>query len=101
MPTMKRQEDDLPIESDLSRGICAALDVVCEWQMGLPLLLLLVSHRPLAFMAGQLLMLALPLNLLLPGLSLRAWADLLSHPQGPVLLQRRLAEGTVPPVSRR
>jgi hypothetical protein len=48
-----------------------------------------------------LLMLALPLNLLLPGLSLRAWADLLSHPQGPVLLQRRLAEGTVPPVSRR
>ena len=76
-------------------SVCDMLDFVCERQMELPLLLLLASHRPLAFVAGQLLLLALPLTLLMPALPLRVWAELLSHPQGPALLQRRLADAPI------
>lgn len=103
MPTMKQlqsaketTEDDRKGALDhASSSVCDMLDFVCERQMELPLLLLLASHRPLAFVAGQLLLLALPLTLLMPALPLRVWAEILSHPQGPTLLQRRLADAPI------
>jgi hypothetical protein len=110
MPTMKQLQSDkettenAPIGAlrhstgalnHASSSVCNMLDFVCERQMELPLLLLLASHRPLAFVAGQLLLLALPLTLLMPALPLRVWAELLSHPQGPTLLQRRLADAPI------
>ena len=45
-----------------------------------PLLLLLASHNPLAFVAGQLLYVIAPLGLLLGWESVTDWAALLSAP---------------------
>jgi hypothetical protein len=55
---------------------------LAQREMLRPVLLFLIGHRPFGFIAGQCLLLALPLGLLFPAWPLRTWADLLSHPQG-------------------
>jgi hypothetical protein len=59
-------------------------------------LLLLASHRPLAFVTGQLLYALAPLGLLLGWESVTDWADLLSAPNG---TQRLTAQLTTPPAA--
>jgi hypothetical protein len=58
--------------------------------LALPLLCFIAGHRPLAFMAGQMLYLFEPLAGLLGQSSVRAWAALLSDPAGPALLTQTL-----------
>jgi hypothetical protein len=54
--------------------------VLHRHQLATPLLLMLASHRPLAFVTGQLLYGLAPLGLLLGWESVTAWASLLSTP---------------------
>lgn len=73
-------------------------------QMLLPALLFLVSHRPIAFVAGQGLFLLQPLEILLNGTGWHDWAALLSHPRGPAALEAFLLatlDGTTPPIASR
>jgi hypothetical protein len=60
-----------------------------------PALLLLTSHRPLAFVAGQLLYLLEPLAGLAGQPRLQPWAELLSDPDRLAELERLLAEENV------
>jgi hypothetical protein len=64
-------------------------------QLTTPLLLLLASHNPLAFVAGQLLYAIAPLGLLLGWESVTRWAALLSAPDA----TRRLTILLTPPDS--
>jgi hypothetical protein len=59
-----------------------------------PALLLLAGHKPLAFVAGQVLYGLAPIAALLGAQSLQAWAALLSAPDGPAQLQRALEHAT-------
>ncbi|MEZ4635702.1 MAG: hypothetical protein R2856_12195 [Caldilineaceae bacterium] len=56
----------------------------------LPLLLFVTAHRPLGFVAGQLLFAAQPLTLLFPKMSLRGLAETLSDVDGGKRLEARL-----------
>ncbi len=94
MRTMRKRsapsQDAILSAGELPPQVEATLQSVAERQLLRPLLLLLVGHRPLAFMAGQCLLLALPLEMLCTGLPIRAWAEVLNHADGPALLERRL-----------
>ncbi|GEM_PF-3353041 len=70
----------------------ASLAALAQRQQLLPALLLLSGHRPLAFLAGQLMLLLQPLAADLAPEAWPAWARLLSHPDGPAALEARLAE---------
>lgn len=56
----------------------------------LPMLLFVTAHRPLGFVAGQLLFAAQPLTLLFPSLNLRVWAETLSNVDGVRRMEERL-----------
>ena len=56
----------------------------------LPVLLFVTAHRPLGFVAGQLLFAAQPLTLLFPSLNLRVWAEMLSDMDGLQRVEERL-----------
>ncbi len=58
--------------------------------MAAPLLLFLAGHRPLAFVTGQLLHFSSPFGALLGLEGMNDWAELLSHPDGPALLESEL-----------
>jgi hypothetical protein len=60
-------------------------------QLTTPLLLLLASHRPLTFIAGQFFYLLAPLGLLLGWESISEWAALLSAPEANQRLTTLLA----------
>jgi hypothetical protein len=83
MPTMKNEDRLPPFVEETAISLS-------QRQMLRPALLFLISHRPFSFIAGQCLLLALPLGLLFPAWPLRAWADLLSHPQGLKRVERCL-----------
>jgi hypothetical protein len=83
MPIMKNEERLPPFVEEAAISLS-------QRQMLRPALLFLISHRPFSFIAGQCLLLALPLGLLFPAWPVRAWADLLSHPQGVEWLERCL-----------
>lgn len=75
------------------------VEALARRRLLLPALLFLSAHRPLAFLAGQLLWMAQPVGgllLLSPGMqnALEDWARLLSHPQGPAALEQMLATQT-------
>jgi hypothetical protein len=61
-------------------------------QLSGPLLLLLASHRPLAFVAGQLLYVAAPLAGLLGWRSVDAWAAWLSAAELPSFAEGQAAD---------
>ncbi len=71
-----------------------SLDYLARSQMLLPGLLFLSSHAPLAFVAGQMLWLLSPFEMLFPNANLGAWARLLSDPQAVASL-KRLADGAL------
>lgn len=90
MPTMKN-EDQLPPRLE------EMAIFLTQRQMLRPALLFLIGHRPFGFIAGQCLLLALPLGLLFPSWQVRPWADLFSHPQGMDRLERCLRTYIDPP----
>lgn len=59
-------------------------------QLATPVLLLLASHQPLTFVAGQLLYALVPLAALLGWESVNSWAALLSAPAATERLTARL-----------
>jgi hypothetical protein len=61
-------------------------------QLATPLLLLLASHRPLTFVAGQLLYLLAPLGALLGWEEIDTWAAMLSAPDAHARLSASLDE---------
>jgi hypothetical protein len=74
-----------------------------EQQLLTPALCFLASHQPLALVAGQLLYLLAPLAALLDRPTWKAWAALLTDPNGFAYLQGVLASGehvTPPPASQ-
>lgn len=86
VPPKDRTEDD-------SRLI-PSLNYLARSRMLLPGLLFLSSHAPLAFVAGQMLWLLSPFEMLFPNTNLGAWARLLSDPQAVASL-KRLADGAL------
>ncbi len=68
-----------------------SLAALAQRQQILPALLLLSGQRPLAFLAGQLMLLLQPLAASLSLENWSAWAQLLNHPDGPAILEARLA----------
>jgi hypothetical protein len=73
-------------ESRLRRLFC----YIDQRDLTLPLLCFIAGHRPLAFLAGQMLYLVEPLAGLLGQGSVRAWAALFSDPAGSGLLTQAL-----------
>ncbi len=69
-----------------------AAQTLAESNLALPCLLFVVSHRPCAFMTGQLLYMLAPLAALLGFSACQAWAALLSQPDGAQQLAQALAK---------
>lgn len=87
--TNAQPEDVTAIATRLAPG----LGYLASRRMLLPALLLLSSHAPLAFVAGQMLWLFSPFELLVPDAHLGEWARLLSDPQAGPALKRLLEDG--------
>lgn len=65
---------------------------LAEYNLALPCLLFVMSHRPCAFMTGQLLYVIAPLAALLGFSGCQAWAALLSQPEGVQQLEQALTK---------
>lgn len=76
----------------LPPAIRQTIDAMMQRQLGLPALLFVASHQPLAFVVGQGMHLVAPLALLWGITSWGAWATLLSHPAGPAQLEHYVLE---------
>ena len=86
------QSDDYCDDHSLSPAIKATVVAGSHRQLALPLLLFLVGHRPLAFITGQFLHLCVPGSALLGWPQIEQWASLLSHPNGPQVLEQELRQ---------
>ena len=78
----------LPTESE------RVLQAIRQHEMTTPALLFLASHRPLAFVLGQMLHVATPMADLLGWPGCDDWADLLSDPDGLSTLEQALDHGS-------
>lgn len=67
------------------------VQTLAESDLALPCLLFVVSHRPCAFMASQLLYLIAPLAAMLSVSACQEWAALLSQPEGVRQLEQALS----------
>jgi len=74
----------------LPSNIQRSLYALSERQLFLPALLFLAAHRPLAFIAGQMLYLGAPLAEMFVGPAWSDWATLFSARHGPQLLEQYL-----------
>lgn len=68
--------------------------VLARHRMALPALLMVVGHRPLAFIGGQLLYVLAPLAAILGISACGHWAELLSEPGGTARLEQLLEQMT-------
>lgn len=68
-------------------------------QLTTPLLLMLASHSPLTFVAGQLLYALAPLGLLLGWEGVNSWAALLSAPDATTRLTKLLTTPSTTPLT--
>lgn len=84
---MKKAELSAPFYQRMVRHIA-------QREMALPLLCLVAGHRPLAFVAGQILYLLEPLAAIGGQSRWQMWAALLSDPAGYDLLTETLARST-------
>jgi len=78
--------------AELTPAMRRTIETLAQRKMLAPVLLYVTGHRPLLFFAGQGLALAGPLAGLLGSSALDEWADLLIHPDGPVVLHDALTE---------
>lgn len=76
----------------LTPTIQQTLHAVGERGLGLGALLFVAGHQPVAFLAGQALLLLAPLGVLWGSNALTEWARLLSDPDGGRLLHRSLLD---------
>ena len=67
-----------------------AIQTLAQRELTLPCLLFVVSHRPCAFVAGQLLYLLAPLAAIVGQSAWQDWAALFSQPDGVAWLEERL-----------
>lgn len=74
----------------LTPSIRKMLTAARQKDMAVPILLFLAGHRPLAFVTGQLLYMGVPFCTPFGLESVQEWASLLSHPDGPTLLESEL-----------
>jgi hypothetical protein len=74
--------------SPLDHRLTAASRPLAERGLLTPALCFLASHRPLAFLTGQVLYLVEPLATLMGRPGLNTWAELISDPQGLDQLER-------------
>ncbi len=82
----------MPMSAELTPAMRRTIETLAQRRMIAPVLLYLAGHRPLLFFAGQGLALAAPLAGLLGSSGLDEWADLLIHPDGPIVLHDALTE---------
>lgn len=75
----------------LTPSILNTIHLAQKRELRQPILLFLAGHRPLAFIAGQLLHLTSPLGAILGIPSIAEWATLFSDPKGPALLEQELS----------
>ncbi len=68
------------------------IQTLTQRQMALPSLLFLAAHRPLAFVVGQTMCTLAPFAIPLGATEWQAWANLLSHPDGPTRLEQYVLE---------
>ena len=79
----------------LSAGVTEkVLQSIRQHEMTAPVLLFLASHRPLAFVLGQMLHVATPMADLLGWSGCDDWADILSDPDGLATLEQALDHGS-------
>ncbi len=69
-----------------------SIQTLAQRELTLPCLLFVVSHRPCAFVVGQLLYVLAPLAAILGQPVWQDWAALLSQPNGAAWLEQRLAD---------
>ncbi len=69
-----------------------AAQILADYKLALPCLLFVVSHRPCAFLTGQLLYVIAPLTTLLGFSVCQDWAALLSQPEGVQRLEQALTK---------
>lgn len=81
----------------MPRDLELLTDILHRRQLTTPLLLMLASHRPLAFVAGQFLYVLAPLGLLLGWENVNNWAALLSEPDAMQHLPNTLAASSTAP----
>lgn len=74
----------------LTPSIQKTLTAARQKEMVAPLLLFLAGHQPLSFVIGQLLYVGAPFCTPFGLESVHDWASLLSHPDGPKLLESEL-----------
>jgi len=83
------------ISQSLDPAIISALHALNRRGLALPALCLVASHRPLAFVASQLLYGVAPVAALLGQPACNAWAALLSDPAGVAQLEQCLTTATL------
>jgi hypothetical protein len=83
------QPANRPLPAETHRIVQA----ITERELSLPSAIFLTSHRPLAFVLGQLLYVAAPMAGLIGWSGCNDWADILSDPDGPALLEQALGHG--------
>lgn len=70
------------------------LQAIRQHEMSAPVLLFVASHRPLAFVLGQMLHVANPMADLLGWSGCNDWANILSEPDGLSTLEQALDHGS-------
>ncbi len=79
----------MPADS-LPDSITQTVDLLARYDLAAPALLFVASHRPLAFVTGQMLYGLAPMGALLGFGGLSEWAALLSEPSGAAALMEAL-----------
>ena len=72
-----------------------SIQMLARRELTRPCLLFVASHRPCAFVIGQLLYLLVPLAAILGQTAWQDWAALLSQPDGVAWLEERLVAATL------
>ncbi|CAN5784341.1 hypothetical protein BH10CHL1_BH10CHL1_22820 [soil metagenome] len=89
MPTQTAQPVADPVQASTIHQSLQALEARA---LILPCLLFVASHRPCAFVVGQLLYVIAPLAALLGSQTWQDWAGLLSEPAGVTWLEKTLGD---------
>jgi hypothetical protein len=74
----------------LPESVASSVNTLARYELAVPALLFLAGHRPLAFVAGQMLHALTPLGGLLGIDAMDDWAYLLSDPDGAAVLMEAL-----------
>jgi len=83
-----------PLPTKSAREMTSVLQAIRQHEMSAPVLLFLASHRPLAFVLGQMLHVANPMADLLGWSGCNDWANILSEPDGLSTLEQALDHGS-------